>query len=102
MRYENILQAIGRTPLVKLHKVGRGFPVQFWGKVEYFNPGGSIKDRIGFYMIEAAEKGGALKPGGVIIEATAGNTGVGLALAAAVKGFGVAGSWPAGTPSRTC
>src|SRR3989338_1369377 len=87
MRYENILQAIGRTPLVKLHKVGRGFPVQFWGKVEYFNPGGSIKDRIGFYMIEAAEKGGALKPGGGIIEATAGNTGVGLALAAAVKGY---------------
>ena len=84
-----ILDTIGSTPLVKLNKV---IPQnlskhQFYAKMEYFNPGGSIKDRIALAMIEAAEKRGELKPGGTIVEATAGNTGLGLALVAAVKGY---------------
>ncbi|MHB1355051.1 MAG: cystathionine beta-synthase [Anaerolineae bacterium] len=85
--YHNILEAIGQTPLVMLHKVGRDLPVTLLAKVEYLNPGGSVKDRIGLAMIEDAEKRGLLKPGGTIIEATAGNTGVGLALVAAIKGY---------------
>lgn len=83
----NILDTIGNTPLVRLNKVTAGSKHEFFGKVEYFNPGGSIKDRIAKYMVEAAEKRGELKPGGTIVEATAGNTGMGLALAAAVKGY---------------
>jgi cystathionine beta-synthase len=78
---------VGGTPLVRLGKVTDGLPVTLLGKVESLNPGGSIKDRIGVAMIEDAERRGALRPGGTIIEATAGNTGVGLALAAAVKGY---------------
>lgn len=85
--YSDILGTIGNTPLVKLNKVTKGSPHQFFAKIEYFNPGGSIKDRIGLAMIEAAEKRGQIKPGGTIVEATAGNTGMGLALAAAVKGY---------------
>jgi cystathionine beta-synthase len=85
--YQNILEAIGRTPMVKLSKVTDGLPVTLLAKVEYLNPGGSVKDRIGRAMIDDAERKGILKPGGTIIEATAGNTGVGLALAAAVKGY---------------
>src|SRR5512133_3956266 len=85
--YDNILQAIGRTPLVRLGKVTEGIPVTLLAKVEYLNPGGSVKDRIGLAMVEDAERRGLLAPGGTIIEATAGNTGVGLALAAAVKGY---------------
>lgn len=84
---QNILETIGNTPLVKLNKVTADLPHQFFAKMEYFNPGGSIKDRIGLSMIEAAEKRGQIKPGGTIVEATAGNTGLGLALAAAVKGY---------------
>lgn len=85
--YDDILEAIGHTPLVKLRKVGRDLPVTLLAKAEYLNPGGSVKDRIGLAMIEDAEKRGLLKPGGTIIEATAGNTGVGLALVAAIKGY---------------
>ena len=85
--YENILETIGNTPLIRLNKVTKNSPHQFFAKVEYFNPGGSVKDRIGLAMIEAAEKRGQLKPGGTIIEATAGNTGLGLAIAAAVRGY---------------
>jgi len=85
--YENILEAIGHTPLIKLNKVTEGLSVTMLAKVEYLNPGGSVKDRIGLAMIEAAEREGALRPGGTIVEATAGNTGVGLALAAALKGY---------------
>lgn len=85
--YDNILQAIGRTPLVRLSKVTDGLDVTLLAKVEYLNPGGSVKDRIGLAMIEEAERRGLLKPGGTIIEATAGNTGAGLALAAAIKGY---------------
>ncbi len=84
---ETILDAIGDTPLVRLQRVAAGLPVDLFGKLEPMNPGGSFKDRIGLAMIEGAERDGRLKPGGVIIEATAGNTGVGLAQAAAVKGY---------------
>jgi cystathionine beta-synthase len=85
--YDNILQAVGNTPIVKLHKVMGNSKHQFFVKIEYFNPGGSVKDRVAIAMIEAAEKRGELKPGGTIIEATSGNTGLGLALVAAVKGY---------------
>src|SRR6201993_2099632 len=87
MIYENALQMIGNTPIVRLNRVTQGVPANFYGKVEFFNPGGSIKDRIGWAMIEDAEKKGLLKPGGTIVEPTSGNTGVGLAIAAAIKGY---------------
>jgi cystathionine beta-synthase len=86
-RYENILQAVGRTPLIRLRRIGAEIASPIYAKVESLNPGGSVKDRIGLAMVEAAEKAGLLKPGGTIVEATAGNTGVGLALVAAVKGY---------------
>jgi len=86
-RYENVLGTIGRTPLVHLSRVASGLDATILAKVECLNPGGSIKDRIGLAMIEDAERRGLLKPGGTIIEATSGNTGVGLALVAAVKGY---------------
>lgn len=85
--YANILETIGNTPLIRLNKVVKNSPHNFYAKVEYFNPAGSIKDRIGLAMVEAAEKRGLLKPGGTIVEATAGNTGLGLAMVAAVKGY---------------
>lgn len=83
---QNILETIGNTPLVRIQKLNTG-KAEVIAKVEYFNPGGSVKDRIGLAMIEAAEKSGALQPGGLIIEPTSGNTGIGLAVAAAVKGY---------------
>lgn len=83
----NILETIGNTPLIRLHKITRDFPCSVAAKVEYFNPGNSIKDRMAVKMIEVAEKEGKLKPGGTIIEGTSGNTGMGLALAACVKGY---------------
>jgi len=82
----NILERIGGTPLVRIGKINKG-GAEVVAKVEFFNPGGSVKDRIAFAMIEAAEKSGLLKPGALIIEPTSGNTGVGLALVAAVKGY---------------
>lgn len=84
---DNVLQAIGRTPLIRLNKVTEGLRTPIYVKVEAMNPGGSVKDRVGLAMINDAERKGHLKPGGTIIEATAGNTGVGLAMAAAVKGY---------------
>ncbi|MBL8823060.1 MAG: cystathionine beta-synthase [Planctomycetia bacterium] len=84
---DNVLQAIGRTPLIRLNKVTEGLRTPIYVKVEAMNPGGSVKDRVGLAMITDAERKGHLKPGGTIIEATAGNTGVGLAMAAAVKGY---------------
>lgn len=86
-RHENVLAAIGRTPLIKLNKIGSEFASDIYVKYEALNPGGSIKDRAARHMVETAERSGLLKPGGTIIEASAGNTGVGLALAAAVKGY---------------
>ncbi|MBI4212291.1 MAG: cystathionine beta-synthase [Deltaproteobacteria bacterium] len=84
---DSILEAIGNTPLVYLSRISRGLPVRIYGKVETVNPGGSIKDRIAIAMLEEAEKKGLIKKGGTIVEATSGNTGVGLALVAAIKGY---------------
>ena len=83
--YESVLETIGHTPLVRLNRVAKGLPCPVYGKVEFYNPGASIKDRIGRAMIEKAEREGTIRPGyTTIVEATAGNTGVGLALVAAV------------------
>lgn len=87
MRYSNILEAIGRTPLVKLNRVVGECKAPVYAKCDYLNPGGSVKDRIGIAMIEDAERKGLLKPGGTIVEDTSGNTGIGLALVAAVRGY---------------
>src|SRR6202011_891025 len=84
---ETILQSVGRTPLVQLRRMTEGLPIRVYVKLESLNPGGSVKDRVGVAMIAEAERRGWLRPGGTIIEATAGNTGVGLAMAAAVKGY---------------
>jgi cystathionine beta-synthase len=83
----NILETIGHTPLIRLNKLTRDLPCTVLAKVEYFNPGNSIKDRMALKMVEVAEQEGKLKPGGTIIECTSGNTGMGLALAAVVKGY---------------
>ena len=83
----NILEAVGQTPIVRLNKVSKGSGAEMYAKCEFVNPGGSIKDRIGIHMIEVAEREGKIKPGGTIIEGTSGNTGMGLALTAAVKGY---------------
>ena len=83
----NILETIGNTPLIRLNKITKDFPCPVAAKVDYFNPGNSIKDRMAVKMIEVAEKEGKLQPGGTIIECTSGNTGMGLALAAVVKGY---------------
>ena len=84
--YDSVLEAVGRTPLVRLCRFNDG-KAELFAKVEGRNPGGSVKDRVGVAMIEAAERAGALAPGGLIIEPTSGNTGIGLAMAAAVKGY---------------
>ena len=84
--YDSVLEAVGRTPLVRLGRFNDG-KAELFAKVEGRNPGGSVKDRVGVAMIEAAERAGALAPGGLIIEPTSGNTGIGLAMAAAVKGY---------------
>ncbi|HTR78167.1 MAG TPA: pyridoxal-phosphate dependent enzyme [Gemmatimonadaceae bacterium] len=85
--YDNILQVIGWTPLIRLGRVTRGIRTPVYAKAEFFNPGGSLKDRIGMPIIEAAERDGTLQPGGTIVEGTSGNTGIGLAIAAALKGY---------------
>ncbi|WP_030451944.1 cystathionine beta-synthase [Herbidospora cretacea] len=85
--HDSLIELMGNTPLVRLRKVTAGAPAQVLAKVEYFNPGGSVKDRIALRMVEAAERSGALKPGGTIVEPTSGNTGVGLAIVAQEKGY---------------
>src|SRR4051794_21945394 len=85
--HANILAAIGRTPLVKLSKLTGPNDATVLVKCEFMNPGGSIKDRMALHILEKAERAGLLKPGGTIVENTSGNTGMGLALAAAVKGY---------------
>jgi cystathionine beta-synthase len=85
--YDSVLPTIGWTPLIRLQRVGSGIRTPIYGKAEYANPGGSVKDRIGLKIIDDAEKQGLLKPGGTIVEGTSGNTGVGLAVAAALKGY---------------
>lgn len=87
MYYNNILQTIGNTPLVKLNNITKDIPATILAKVEFFNPGNSIKDRMALKMLEVAEQEGRIKPGGTIIECTSGNTGMGLALAAIIKGY---------------
>lgn len=87
MILKDILETVGNTPIVKLNKIGNSLECNLFVKCEFFNPGGSIKDRIGKQMIEIAEKEGKIKPGDTLIEPTSGNTGIGLALAAAVKGY---------------
>ena len=85
--YEDILQSIGKTPLVRLSRLGRGLPCLLYAKVEAANPGGSVKDRIGLTMIAEAERSGQLKPGGTVVESTSGNTGIGLAIVCALRGY---------------
>jgi cystathionine beta-synthase len=85
--YDNVLDTIGWTPLIRLNQVTRGIRTPVYAKAEFFNPGGSVKDRIGLPIIEQAEKDGRLKPGGTIVEGTSGNTGVGLAIAAVLRGY---------------
>jgi cystathionine beta-synthase len=85
--YDSVIETIGWTPLIRLHRITRGIRTPVYGKAEFFNPGGSVKDRIGMPIIEQAEREGKLKPGGTIVEGTSGNTGVGLAIAAALKGY---------------
>ncbi len=85
--YDNVLETVGWTPLIRLNRVTRGIRTPVYAKAEFYNPGGSVKDRIGLPIIERAEREGALKPGGTVVEGTSGNTGVGLAIAAALKGY---------------
>ncbi len=85
--YDNVLQLVGNTPLIKLNKLTKDFPGQFYAKVEGFNPGNSTKDRIALYMIEDAERKGILKPGSTVVETTSGNTGFSIAMASVIKGY---------------
>jgi len=87
MVLDNILQAIGNTPIVRLNRIGKELDCELFVKCEFLNPGGSVKDRIGYHMVEQAERAGKIKPGDTLIEPTSGNTGIGLALAGAVKGY---------------
>jgi cystathionine beta-synthase len=86
-RYKDVTQVVGNTPIVKLRRLGAHTKSNIYGKLEYLNPGGSVKDRVAFQIVNDAEKAGMIKPGGTIVEATSGNTGMGLALAAAIKGY---------------
>ena len=87
MWLNNILETIGKTPLIRINKITKNLPCTVLAKVEYFNPGNSIKDRMALKMLEVAEQEGKIKPGGTIIEGTSGNTGMGLAIAAVIKGY---------------
>src|ERR1700727_1814826 len=87
MKCNNILEAMGNTPIIRLNRLAKDFPAEVYVKAEFMNPGGSVKDRIGVAMIDEAERTGKLKPGGTIVEGTSGNTGIGLALVAALRGY---------------
>lgn len=89
MIYPNILETIGKTPVVKINRLSSNLECEVYAKCEYFNPGGSVKDRIGYEMVKNAEKSGRIKPGDTLIEPTSGNTGIGIALAGAVMGYKV-------------
>ena len=90
--YPTVLDLVGDTPIVRLDRIGRDVAPQLLGKLEYLNPGGSVKDCIGLALIEAAERDGKLKPGGTIVEPTSGNTGVGLAVARRSRATGASSS----------
>src|SRR3990167_4740154 len=94
MLLNNILEAIGKTPTVKLNRVGADLPCNLYAKCEFLNPGGSVKDRIGYAMVSSAEKSGRIKKGDTLIEPTSGNTGIGIALAGAVMGYKVVITMP--------
>ena len=98
--YPTILDLVGNTPIVRLDKLSPPGGARILAKLEYLNPGGSVKDRIGLSMIEAAERDGLLLPGGTIVEPTSGNTGVGLALAASIKGYRMIMVLPEEPPAR--
>jgi len=89
MKCNNILETMGSTPLIRLNRLTKGLDPEIYVKADYMNPGGSVKDRIGKWMIDDAERRGVLKPGGTIIEGTSGNTGMGLALVAVTRGYKV-------------
>jgi len=95
MLFHNILEAVGKTPIVRINRIGSELLCELYGKCEFLNPGGSVKDRIAVEMVEQAEKAGDIKPGDTLIEATSGNAGIGFALAAAVKGYKVIITMPA-------
>jgi len=92
--YDNVTEAVGRTPLVRLNRLTEGVDATVLAKLEFYNPAGSVKDRIGVAIIDAAEKAGALKPGGTIVEATSGNTGIALAMVGAARGYNVVLAMP--------
>ena len=87
--YNNVTEAVGRTPLVRLNRLTAGLDATVLAKLEFYNPAGSVKDRIGVAIVDAAEKAGALRPGGTIVEATSGNTGIALAMVGAARGYNV-------------
>lgn len=89
MKFNNILEAIGRTPLVRINRMAKDLQCNLWAKCEFLNPGGSVKDRIGYNMVKEAERLGRIRPGDTLIEPTSGNTGIGIALAGAVHGYRV-------------
>lgn len=89
MKFNNVLEAIGRTPLIRINHLAQDLECELYAKCEFFNPGGSVKDRIGYNMVLEAERAGRIKPGDTLIEPTSGNTGIGIALAGAVKGYRV-------------
>lgn len=94
MLFNSILETVGHTPTVKLNRIGKELPCEIYAKCEFFNPGGSVKDRIAMKMIELAENEGRIKPGDTLIEATSGNAGIGFALAGAVKGYNIVITMP--------
>jgi len=95
MLYHNILEVVGKAPVVRINHIGNDLPCELYGKCEFLNPGGSVKDRIAVEMVAQAEKEGRIKPGDTLIEATSGNAGIGIALAGAVKGYKVIITMPA-------
>jgi cysteine synthase A len=86
-RYDSVLDLVGNTPCVRINRIGKDLPCNLWGKCEFLNPGGSVKDRIGVRMVLGAERSGRIKPGDVLIEPTSGNTGIGMSMATAVRGY---------------
>src|SRR5665213_1665146 len=94
MLLKNILDAVGKTPIVRINRIGNDLPCELYGKCEFLNPGGSVKDRIAVHMVEQAEKAGLIKPGDTLIEATSGNTGIGFAMVGAAKGYHIVITMP--------